>query len=175
VTNASWVTLFQWFGLGGLILALISFIGLWVFTGRVDREKEKKIQDVEAATEAVRGFSDMATLLPTGLPFVEGQGIKYDTPLSTALRDLYVTTGSRISFKCGSQFEPQYKEIIEQFPRFPFTYLALAECMRTRGDPAWREYAQKGVSILEKTVTIEGHNQSHDDALAILREHLSEK
>ena len=175
MANTSWVTLFQWLSLTGSILAVVSFIGLWIFAGRVDREKELKIQQLQNVTETVRGFSDVATLNPAGLPFREGVGIKYDSPLSTALRDLYVITDSTINFKLGLQFEPQYKRIIEQFPRFPFAYLALAESMRSRGDSSWREYAQKGVSILEKTVTIEGHDRAHDDALATLRKYLSEK
>jgi hypothetical protein len=175
VTNASWVTLFQWLSLTGSILAVVSFIGLWVFTSRVEQEKEKEIQRLENVTEAVRGFSDVAVLNPAGLPFREGVGIKYDTPLSTALRGSYVTTETTYNFKLGREFEPQYERIIEQFPRFPFAYLALAESMRSRGEPSWREYAQKGVSILEKTVTIEGHDRSHDDALAVLRKYLSEK
>jgi len=175
VPNTSWVTLFQWLSLTGSILAVVSFIGLWIFTGRVDQEKELKIQQLQSTTEAVRGFSDVAKLNPAGLPFREGKGIRYDTPLSTALRDLYVTTDSTIAFKLGLQFEPQYKRIIEEFPRFPFAYLALVQSMRSRGDPSWREYAQKGVSILEKTVTIEGHDAGHDEALATLRAYLSEK
>jgi hypothetical protein len=118
-------------------------------------------------------------LTPAGLPFREGTNIRYDTPLATALRDLYVVTdsatGSTIGFKLGPQFEPRYRAIISEFPRFPFGYLALAESMRNRGDAGWREYAQKGISILEKTTMIEAHNPAHDDALATLRGYLSEK
>jgi hypothetical protein len=173
VANTSWVTLFQWLSLTGSILAVVSLVGLWVFTGRVDQEKELQIQRLQSVTEAVRGFSDIATLNPAGLPFRERSGIRYDSPLSTALRDLYVTTDSTINFKLGLEFEPRYKRIVEQFPRFPFAYVALAESMRYRGDSSWREYAQKAVSILEKTTTIDGHDRSHDDALATMRDYLS--
>jgi hypothetical protein len=137
---------------------------------------------LQSVTEAIQGFSDIATLNPAGLPFREGSGIRYDTSLSTALRDLYVTNDSTINFKLGLEFEPRYKRIVEQFPRFPFAYVALAESMRYRGDPQfprfpfayvalaesmryrgdplWREYAKKAVSILEKTTTIEGHDRT---------------
>jgi hypothetical protein len=118
-------------------------------------------------------YFEVSRLNPTGLPFREGKGIRYDTPLSTALRDLYVITDSTIAFKLGEQFEPRYRTVIKQFPRFPFAYVALAESLQHRGDPAWREFARKGISILEKTTAIEGHDPSHDDALATMRSYMS--
>jgi hypothetical protein len=175
VTDASWVTLFQWLSLTGSILAVVSFIGLWVFTARLDQEKEAKIHTLQDVTEAIRAFSDVAALNPTGLPVYEGAGIRYDTPLSTLLRDMYIVTDSKIHFKLGPQFEARYHAVISQNSRFPFGYFALAESMRNRGDPAWRQYAEKAVSILEKTTTIEGHDASHDDALATMHKYLSEK
>jgi hypothetical protein len=95
VTNSSWITLFQWLSLSGSILALVSFIGLWIFTDRLQQEKDVEIHKLENVTEALRGFSDVAQLDAAGLPFREGGSIRYDSPLSTALRDLYIATGRR--------------------------------------------------------------------------------
>jgi hypothetical protein len=175
VSNSSYITLFQWLSLAGSILALVSFVGLWVFTGRLETEKETQIRNLENATDAVRGFSDVSELNPAGLPFREGTGIRYDSPLSTALRDLYVVRDSIINFKLGEEYEPKYRAIIEQFPRFPFGYFALAESLRHRGDASWRGYAQKAVAIFEKTTIIDGHDRSHDEALATLRNYLNER
>jgi hypothetical protein len=120
-------------------------------------------------------YFDVSRLNPAGLPFREGKGIRIDTPLATAMRDLYITTDSTIAFKLGQEFEPRYRAVINQFPRFPFGYFALAESMRHRGDPAWREFAQKAISILEKTTTIEGHDPGQDEALAKMRGYMSDK
>jgi len=174
VTNSSFITLFQWLSLVGSLLALVSFVGLWVFTGRLESEKETEIRRLQTVTDAVRGFSDVSQLNPAGLPFREGTGIRYDSPLSTALRDLYVVRDSIINFKLGEEFEPKYRAIIDQFPRFPFGYFALAESLRHRGDQSWRDYAHKAVAIFEKTTMIDGHDRSHDEALATLRKYLRE-
>jgi hypothetical protein len=120
-------------------------------------------------------YFEVSRFNPAGLPFREGKGIRYDTPLSTAMRDLYVITDSKIGFKLGKQFEPRYRTVIKQFPQFPFGYFALAESMRQRGDPAWREFAQTAISILEKTTSIEGHDPSQDQALATMRGYMSAK
>jgi hypothetical protein len=175
MTNSSWVTLFQCLSLAGSILALVSFIGLWVFTSRLETEKELKIEQLQDVTDAVRAFSDVSRLDPTGAPF-RGSGIQYNSALCTALRDLYIDTGNDPAhFKLGREFEPRYRAVIDQFPRFPFGYFALTESLRNRGDPTWREYAEKAVTILEKTTSIEGHEQSHDQALKILRRYLAQK
>ena len=60
----------------------------------------------------------------------------------------------------------------QQFPDFPFTYYALAYCMERSGDPAWREYAEKAVAIFEQTTQITGHQKSHEQSLAYLRQQL---
>ena len=140
-----------------------------------DNEAEAaEIKRLEEVTETVRGYSDMAALNPAGLPFKEGKGIRFDSPLSNALRDLYIIQNSKLHFKLGEEFENKYREIIQQFPRFPFAYLALAESLRHRGNPNWRDYANKAVSILHKTTKIEGHDHGHDDALHTLEWYLRE-
>ena len=137
--------------------------------------KDAEIEQLKQVTEAVRVFNDMSMLDPDGLPFKEGKGIQYDSPLSTALRDLYIIKDTKIHFKLGEQYEAQYRRIIEQFPRFPFAYFALAELLKRRGDPNWRRYAEQAIAILEKTTMIEGHKRSHDDALRKLAEYLEKE
>ena len=53
------------------------------------KNKNAEINHLKQVTEAIRSFSDVSELEPTGLPFTEGKGIQYDSPLSTAMRGLY--------------------------------------------------------------------------------------
>jgi hypothetical protein len=159
-----------------LVLLLICYILLTVGQQLIQQYSEKakdaEIKQLNKQTETLREFSDMAVVNPAGLPFIEGSGIKLDSPLSTALRDLYVIN-DKISFKLGRQFEDQYRKICVQFPRFPFAYFALASSLRHRGDPEWRIYAEQAVAIFKKTTIIAGHNPSHDEALHLLQEWLA--
>jgi hypothetical protein len=41
--NSTWVALFQWVGLISIILTLVSAIGVWVFSDKVQDEKDKEI------------------------------------------------------------------------------------------------------------------------------------
>lgn len=137
--------------------------------------KDAEIEQLKQITEIIRTFSDVSVLNPAGMPFKEGKGIQYDSPLSTALRDLYIIKDTKIHFKLGEQYEAQYRRIMEQFPRFPFAYFALAQSLKRREDPNWRTYAEQAIAILEKTTMIEGHKRSHDDALRKLTEYLKQE
>jgi hypothetical protein len=172
MTNSAWITLFQWCAVVSSVLALASIIGLWVFTDRQAAEKDAEIEELKDVTQALRSFTDVAQLNPTGLPFIEGGSIRYDTPLSVAMRGLYIIGDGVINFKLGKEFEPRYRSIIEKHPRFPFGYFALTEFLRSRDDPDWINYAKQAVAIFEKTTMIEGHDAAHDDALRLLKSYL---
>ncbi len=175
MTNSAWISVFQWMSLMGSTLALCSFLGLWVFTNRLENEKEKEILLLKYATEAVQTYSDVANLNPQGLPFGIGPGIHYNSPLSDALKNLYVVQGNSAQFLIDEALEPKFRAIVLQFPRFPFGHFALAECLRDRGDSEWLVHAERAREILEKTTIIAGHHKSHDEALALVRSYLSEK
>jgi len=115
----------------------------------------------------------MAQLNPAGLPFKEGSGIRFDSSLSTALRDCYVVRGETINFKIDADYESRYRQIIAEYPRFPFAYLALVETLRNESKPEWREVAQKGLDIFKRTTAIAGHNRARDEGLATLEKYLS--
>ena len=174
MTTSSWITFFQWLSLTGSVIALTSFIGLWIFTNRLEEVKQSEISQLKSVADAVQTYSDIARLNPTGLPFREGSGIRFDSPLSSELRDLYVVTGSKIHFKLGEEFEPKYRAIVEQFPRFPFGHFALAQSLLHRGDPEWRKHAERAKATFEKSTMIAGHDGSHAEALAVIRGYLSD-
>jgi hypothetical protein len=71
-------------------------------------------------------------------------------------------------WECGSAALYHYRDVMEQYPKYPFTYYALAKCLRIKGEPAWEEYATKAVTILKKTTRLYGHASDHDDALVEL-------
>jgi hypothetical protein len=120
--------------------------------------KNAEIKQLREVTEVVREFSDIADLNPAGLPFREGKNIRYDAPLPNALRDLYVIHDDKLNYKLGEEYEERYRSIIAQFPRFPFGYVGLAESLKHRGNSHWRDYAERGVAILQKTTLIGGHD-----------------
>jgi Tetratricopeptide repeat len=65
------------------------------------------------------------------------------------------------------------RNAIKQFPNFPFTYYALAYCLEKQGDSSWRPYAEKAVAIFEETTVISGHQKSHEQSLAYLKQLLA--
>jgi cell division protein FtsB len=72
-------------------------------------------------------------------------------------------------WKCGSTALFHYREMVEEYPKYPFPYYVLAKCLHAKGEKSWKEYARNGVSILEKTTRISGHASDHDDILAELQ------
>jgi hypothetical protein len=173
MSDASWITLFRSISLIASLLTVTSLIGLWVVTSRKESKQAAKFKALENVAETARDYADMAQLNPAGLPFKEGSGIRFDSPLSTALRDCYVVRGEIINFKIDAEYEARYRQIIEEHPRFPFAYLALVETLRNEGKPEWREVAQKGIEIFKRTTAIAGHNRAHDEGLATLEKYLS--
>jgi hypothetical protein len=158
---------------------ILPILGAAAVVGRFYVERQEKRISAQSAAElreiaeTTRDYADMAQLNPAGLPFKEGTGIRFDTPLSTALRDCYVVRGEIINFKIDADYEARYRQIIAEYARFPFAYLALAETLRNEGKPEWREVAKKGLDIFKRTTAIAGHDKAHDDGLATLERYLS--
>ena len=81
---------------------------------------------------------------------------------------------SLTGWRCGSQDLLRYHDIVEQFPNYPFPYYVLARCLKTKAQSSWKDYARKGIAILEKTTNIPGHVSDHDHALAEMQKLLKE-
>jgi hypothetical protein len=71
--------------------------------------------------------------------------------------------------KCDPAAIAAFKKTATAFPKFPFSFYALTDCLRQAGDDHWRSYARTAIGIFEKTTTVAGHNGNHDQALANLR------
>ncbi len=135
----------------------------------------RRIQELELSLIAVRDYSEVAGLNPTGSHFSPGGVLKYTSPLTQLLEGTIIVSNGRLKFKTGKEVEENLLQVIEKFPRFPFAYYGMAYSLSQRGDPSWRLYALKAEGILEKTTTISGHKPSHDEVLKELREVLKKE
>jgi hypothetical protein len=73
--------------------------------------------------------------------------------------------GDKIICKCSPEAMDKAREIIEKMPLYPFSYFLLAICLKEKGDPSWKNIAEKAKSILEKTTMFPKHCSDHDLAL----------
>jgi len=137
--------------------------------------KGQQLEAMRSGLTAVLDFADIAKLNLNGKPFSTGPGITYSSDLSRMLESTYTTDGNRFQFKRGPDVESKLRAAIEKHPRFPFSYYALAYCLSKRGDPDWRQYAEKAVFILSHTTQIKGHKKIHDKILLELQEELERK
>jgi hypothetical protein len=122
-------------------------------------------------------IENSAMLDATGKPYdspYAGDNVHYHSALYRLLAHTYVESGRKISFKTDAASEDKYRKAIQQYPRFPFGYYALALSLRARGDPSWRDLAQQGVVVFEQTTAKAGCNPSHFAALKELRGYLAQ-
>lgn len=133
----------------------------------VVRQKKKEL-------EGVRDYTDVSRLDLSGKPFVTGGGIMYSTGISRIMEGTYTEEDGLVSFKCDDESLKRYERTIQESPRFPFSYYAMAYCLQSRGDNKWRAYASKALSIFEITTKIGGHKESHDEALKVLLRYLND-
>lgn len=97
----------------------------------------------------------------------EGQSV--ETPASGWLKGYREQDNAqKMAWQCGSSALFHYRETMDAYPQYPFPYYVVAKCLQARGEISWKDYAEKGVAILEKTTRIPGHAPDHDDALADL-------
>ena len=167
---AAWNSLFQWVSIISIVLALISSVGLLITSSKIEASKDAKL----AKLENISDYTHIANLDGFGKPIMDGD-IVFSTPVSMMLDGTYEKQGSLVHFREDKEAEEKYLAIIHRFPDFPFTYYYLATSMRSRGDAAWREYAEKGRAILQKTTLVKGRKPHHDEVLQKINEMLNEK
>lgn len=150
---------------------LITLVAATLIFSRVNHITEiKKEEKINFTIEAIKDYSDMARYDPTGTTGLGGPVIKETTPISRLLEGAFVIKDDKAFVKCDYKSLDKFQTVVKQFPTFPFSYYALAVCLRQVGDDAsWKYYAHKAIEILEKTTTIAGHKVSHDQALKELQ------
>jgi len=171
--------------LAGLIIGIIGVLrpekrkGLWkiivisllviaaITQVIIVRQKKKEL-------EGIRDYAYVSSLDPSGKSLVAGFGLKYSTPISRIMEATFTEKDGEVYFKCDDESLKRYKRAIQEYPRFPFSYYSMADCLRARGDNRWKEYASKAISIFEITTKIGGHKESHDEALKVLLRYLND-
>src|SRR5271157_4978261 len=84
------------------------------------------------------------------------------TPLMDWNKDFASRSEGKISCNCTSTAIATCKSMTEKFPQYPFPYYFLSMCLKEKGDPSWRGYANTVKSILTKTTKMQNHNGDHD-------------
>jgi len=129
------------------------------------REKNKLKEQVSA----LRDYAEVARWDFRGDRSLGG-GAKVPSPIAGWAEAYIVEHGDdRVVWKCNPHALECYRRMTIKHPRYPFAYYFLAKCLRELREDAWRDYAEEGICILEKTTKIPGHDPGHDDALRELR------
>ena len=146
---------------------------------RVGREIHRlrdRTSELEDEIDGLRKYSRVARLNVVGLSGRAGKGLTESTPESRALEGAFKRTGEgstlQYSAKCDDEGMSQYRYVAAKLSDFPFAHWALASCLRTAGDPRWREHAERAKAILDHTTRISERSSHHDQAHAKVSEWL---
>lgn len=118
---------------------------------------------------ALQQYTEVSKLNVMGKPGIVRLPLTEETPISRilegsfVLQDLDGTEHANIS--CDAAAIQKFHGVVESYPKFPFSYYALAFCLKRQHDPSWRDYAIRAVEIFKITITIDGHHRSHDMTL----------
>jgi hypothetical protein len=135
-------------------------------------KQSKENIELKNEVSSVRDFSYIATLSFSGTSDLPDSGVlSLVTELARMVAGIfqYVEPEQYVP-NCSDEALERARSTIAKYPKFPFTYYALAVCLRDRGDNEWRTYASQAMQILEKTSKIDGHHWSHNVALNNLRD-----
>ncbi len=131
------------------------------------RQKNQELADI-------RDYANVSKLDLRGKSFVAGWGLEHSTGISRIIEPTVTEKEGEVGFKCDDESLKRYERTIQEYPRFPFSYYAMALCLQKRGDNTWREYASKAISIFEITTRIGGHHKTHELAMEQLLRLLNE-
>ncbi len=135
------------------------------------RRGNREEAGLKQTVENIRDYAYVSKLNPSGKSFVAGFGLKHSTAISRIMEETLTEKDGILYFKCDDESLKRYQRTIQEHPRFPFSYVGMADCLRRTGDDKWREYAFKAISIFEITSKIDGHHKSHEDFMEqILRD-----
>lgn len=133
-----------------------------------DRNLSQQLQEAETSAKTAKkqisdlsDYGEVATYTFNGYQ-QSGLFLSPFTPVSKWNQGYLTVTNNIYLFKCNPEAMKHYKNIIDKYPKFPFPYLALSECLLKNQDPSWRNYAMKAKSILEITTRIPLHCEAHD-------------
>jgi len=123
------------------------------------------LEDIKSNLFFIQKYSHVAYYGPYGGENLFGQGLGTDNKLYNMLERTYYFRDGKFYYFCGEKFEKIYKQITVEYPDFPFSYCALADCKKQRGESDWVDYADKGLEIFKWTTKIGGHKNEHDECM----------
>ena len=142
------------------------------------RTLRERASQYEHELQGVRQYSETAKYNVLGLTGIAGAGLKENSPIARALEGAYIEiereTGPEYHPRCDAQGLAQFGNVVKEFPDFPFSYWALAKCLKQAGNPKWRVYAERAMSILEHTTRIGKRSRNHDEAREQMEQLLAE-
>ncbi len=136
---------------------------------------QDELEKVSVNSKLIKEYSYYATLDPYGRDITIGTGIEYDTEISKIMKPVLSMDYDNIVPRCDDHSRNLILSVIKKYPEFPFSYFYMAKCLNSYGNDDWIKYAEGGVKHFEKTTEISGHNDTHDQALLILRKMLTNK
>ncbi len=166
--------LFDWASIVLLILGLSVTTVNFLFDQKQIEALQYKVSLMGGDVDRILDYSEVATWNFYGSKSIGG-GISVSSPIGNWHQGFVRNHEMNLSWQCNNEAISHYKLIIEKHPNYPFPYYLLAICLQKKGDDSWKILANKGISILENTTKISGHDPSHDDVLKRLRDLVSEK
>lgn len=133
---------------------------------------QDELERQHEAVEGLRLYGKIAKMGPEGKDIPIGFGLKYSTAISRIMTDALMVVDNRWEGKCDEASRKRFREVINKYPRFPFSFYYLAGCLEKEGNLKWRVHYERAQYIFEITTQIAGHNDAHDQALAIVRRKL---
>lgn len=131
--------------------------------------RNKKIEVLEKKVSEVKRYNYVSVLDITGREVPNGD-IVFSSPLTNLMDQILEKKDNMYVIKTDLKSLAIMDQVINKFPNFPFGYYAKAKSLRLKNDNSWRDFATKGIEILEITTSISGHHQNHDEALKALKE-----
>ena len=158
--------------------AIANYIGTRKSQSELHEEQERTSQ-LESELQGLRQYSKVAKYNALGLTGIAGAGIKENSPINQALEGAYIEeetqTGSVYHPRCDDQGIARFEIVAREFPNFPFSYWALAKCLKQMGDSQWRAYGERAMSIFQHTTLISERSPHHDQARKQMEELLVEQ
>jgi len=127
--------------------------------------------------EDFKKYSYVSKLGPDGIDVRPNPPLTTTDKLFNLLKSTYDISGEDnhlFYYKCDDVSLTVYKNVIDNYPNFPFSYFALAQCKKQKNQSDWKNYAIKAIEIFKITTQIGGHKSEHDGALNILNNYLNE-
>jgi len=152
-----------------LIVFLCCSMALLINSALEKRESGRIKDDLVA----LRDYGEVATWGFNGGKYLGG-GASVASPVENWQSGYVTSQDGRLSWKCSEAALTHYRSVIHDQPRYPYPYYLLALCLKKKGDESWRTYARDGISILEHTTRVSGHDRGQDDVLKRLQKLISE-